>query len=174
MSVTFSIETTETDISGHRLFCYGELYGRPGEGHGPARDFNTFAEVQAAYEMGLADGTVERHCCSTTPVIDVDSSLDVNLANANAAEVLDVLGLVPEDREVPWFGSVDPVDLEGRILVALALASDCEVPGYESQETGSARIVVQTREAGYLSSKLRMLSELASAAQKLGRQVSWS
>lgn len=174
MSVYFSIETRNEDIVSYDIKCFATIYGEPGEGHA-AQSFSSWDECSSAYLAGLEDGSVSRDCCTTDHNTGRDEGFDLNISNSNAVELFTVLGYISEDEgEAPWVGSETPESLEGRILLARALASDCEVPGYETRNEGQAHLIVPTRPAGYLTSRLEALATLCEAAKALDRMVVWS
>jgi hypothetical protein len=121
---------------------------------------------------------------------------EVQMSQSNAADVLRVLGftsghdiageagrerstlvdiltaMAPDDVE--WCGSVDPDDLEARILVAEALVDDAARPtAREVFESGSV-LVDMGRAAGYVRSRLADLTTLAEFARQRNARVVWS
>lgn len=111
--------------------------------------------------------------------------IEVNVANANAVRVLDVLGLRgPGSEELA--GQCDAQDFHGRTLLALAiLPEDEEMPAYQLQPgeqsdvvralVGDGATVWQgSRRAGYLQDRLRQLAELAEFCARHGHLVLWA
>lgn len=92
---------------------------------------------------------------------------DVNMANANAAFVLDSLGLPTDDLS----GGLPADDFLGRVLMALAIAPEDEGrPGYQVAE----RLFDCGRRPGYLQDQLGALRELAEQCTPLGAEVAWA
>ncbi|MFE6714043.1 hypothetical protein [Streptomyces sp. NPDC057695] len=88
---------------------------------------------------------------------------EVNMANANAARVLDVLGY----DELA--GDAEADDFLGRVLVALAL-----VPADTGRPpTAEGRFVDCGRRAGYVLERLEDLRVLAEEARASGLPVYW-
>ncbi|MEV7581562.1 hypothetical protein [Streptomyces erythrochromogenes] len=91
------------------------------------------------------------------------ASEEVNMANANAARVLGVLGY----DELA--GDAEAGDFLGRVLVALALVPvDAGRPA-----TAEGRFVVCGRRAGYIQERLEELHELAEGACGRSLPVYW-
>jgi hypothetical protein len=96
---------------------------------------------------------------------------EVNMANANAAEVLDLVGITGDDV---YAGSADAEDLLGKLLVAEALLAESPARPYQEQrEAGRATLVDVGRRAGYLNERIEQLADLASWAAANGRRVVW-
>ncbi|GAA2107921.1 hypothetical protein [Streptomyces synnematoformans] len=87
----------------------------------------------------------------------------VNMANANAAVVLDVLGLTES------CGDEDPEQFLGRVLVAVAITPDDE--GRPAETRG--RFTDCGRPVGYLQRRLADLRGLAEHALRSGLRVTW-
>lgn len=102
---------------------------------------------------------------------------DVNMSNTNAAMIFRDLGVdLVEDG---WCGSMEPLDLAGRVLVALALANDTGTPSSTHQavrEDGTlgATVIDCGIQAGYKHDKFLHLLEVAADATRLGRRVVWA
>jgi len=119
---------------------------------------------------------------------------EVNCCNANAAELLALLGFThpagpyeaqayecPEGAPVAELaGGCDPVDFEGRILIAEAfLPQTSDGEGRPATEdggpgTGQALVVDCGRAAGYLAGRLGELRQVAHEAQLHAAEVVWS
>lgn len=99
-------------------------------------------------------------------VLDVPESLELNVTNTNGAYLLGALGLPVNDEGDPFavgdlYGTVDPADFLGRVLLAIAVSpTDAGVPTYETPGTGPQWIECGRRE-GYLHEKLTVLRSLA-------------
>jgi hypothetical protein len=94
--------------------------------------------------------------------------LDVNVANSNAREILELLGLPSDDLA----GSVTSEELVERCIVARAFCENIAVP--ESIVIGAkgAKIINMGRSADYLSVRISALETLALA--NLGSNIQWS
>jgi hypothetical protein len=94
----------------------------------------------------------------------------VNLANANAREVLELLGLAYEGD---LCGQCPAEELKGRILLADALAPRVALP--EAREVGSrgATLIHSARDAGYLDRVFQNLLKVADEAIARNRTVVW-
>lgn len=89
----------------------------------------------------------------------------VDMANANAAAVLDVLGLPVDDMA----GEEDAEAFLGRVLLALAVApASAELPTFQE-----GNVVFGGRRAGYVQERLAQLRGLAETARALGLRVTW-
>lgn len=104
-------------------------------------------------------------------VIGLDPAGDVpevNLANANARRVLEVLGLADEFGDLT--GNATAEEFLGRCLIALAVEpADAGVPAVQD---GS--FIDCGRPAGYLQDRLAELHDLAMWCAAQGRAVSWA
>lgn len=93
-----------------------------------------------------------------------------NVSNSNAHLVLSALELADDGD---WYsGSVEPADLKGRALMALATIDD---GGFELTVTrglGATMIDCGMR-AGYMHEKFNLLLGLADQAESLGTKVCW-
>jgi hypothetical protein len=112
----------------------------------------------AGYEGPLAD-----------PVLPFEP---LNLANANAAELLGLLGF---DGDELYAGVIDATELLGRLLVTGALlAPSPELPDRVVSEPGRATLVDLGRPAGYLNDKVERLGVIARWAADHGASVCWA
>ncbi|MGR7000812.1 hypothetical protein ACU686_26630 [Yinghuangia aomiensis] len=113
---------------------------------------------------------------------DEETGLAVDVHNANAARLLDALGLAdaetgefgtaltPDPLQPPdMCGTADPDDFLGRVLVALACAPEDE--GRPALSDG--RNHYGSRAPGYLQTRLAELHALAAEARARGRRVTW-
>lgn len=111
---------------------------------------------------------------------------EVNVANTNAIDILDALGVnfryEPESEEpgrdlfgiggVELCGTLDAQDFMGRILTGLAVAPEsAEILTHAA--VGAPNIIRGGREAGYVQRILRNLHEVAQFAIDHDRQVTW-
>lgn len=95
---------------------------------------------------------------------------DVNMANANAAFVLDSLGLPTDDLS----GGLPADDFLGRVLMALAVAPQDEgVPAYDDTRPGGPQWTECGRREGYLQDQLEALRELTEQCPP-GAEVAWA
>lgn len=103
-----------------------------------------------------------------------DNAPRINVNNANAGVLLEVLGLptdpwgMPEDFEFPTGH-----DFLGRVLMALAVSpEDAGVPAH-SPNPDRPNFIDCGRREGYLQERLGQLRELADYAIAHNRKVSW-
>lgn len=97
---------------------------------------------------------------------------EVNLANGNAAALLDLLGLRPEDAYDMW-GEADAADFLGRVLLALALL-DVTTDDVHGKPAVTERNWTDCgRRHGYLAEKLAELHEVGQWAAAHHTQVVW-
>lgn len=103
----------------------------------------------------------------------------VNMANGNAAALLEALGLLSdamsrEERDDAFYGEMSGEDFLGRVMMAQAVApADAGMPAYEMAGSG-ARFIECGRPEGYLQDRLSGLREVADFAVEHGVQVQWS
>jgi hypothetical protein len=101
------------------------------------------------------------------------NDLEFSLSNANAADVLDALGIEDGFSPSPW-----PLPCFKALLVVarrkrIGDASPA-VPVTEAQEPGSMLLIDCGRDEGYIEQKLALLSDLVNRAAELGAtHVGW-
>ena len=109
--------------------------------------------------------------------VDVREDIPVNLANANAVRVLEILGFPPErdEQSCDFVGaSYGAVAFLGRVLLVQGLAPyDEEMPAYQLPGDG-ATVWQGARHVGYMQEKLRLLEELAAFCVAQGYIVAWA
>ena len=99
--------------------------------------------------------------------------VEISLSNANAADVLDALGIEDTFSESPW-----PLSCFKAVLVVarrkrLGHASPA-VPRTETREPGSMLLIDCGRDEGYIENKLALLSDLVNRAAELGAtHIGW-
>lgn len=112
----------------------------------------------------------------------------VNVSNANAAALLEVLGLRPDTEPegeflggLPLFGELcgeaDGESFLGRVLTARALLDargDEGTPAVQTGGHGTAVIVDCGRAPGYFERRLSELEDLATTAIAAGGKVTWA
>lgn len=111
---------------------------------------------------------------------------EVNIANGNAIDILDTLGVdfrhetTPEEAERDLFGiagvelcgTLAATDFMGRVLTAMAIAPEsAEIPAHAA--IGAPNMIRGHREAGYVQRILRDLHKVAQFATDHDRQVTW-
>ena len=105
------------------------------------------------------------------PRVGWDDPLNLNVANGNAARILEVLGLPPSSE-----GEIDPVDLTARILVA-RLADDTGSPDTEEPrrpgDTRTGRWITCGLRPGYFADRLDALDRIAEHALANDTKVVW-
>ena len=110
------------------------------------------------------------HLFTHLPELD---DLEFSLSNANAADVLDALGIEDAYSASPWPLSC----LKALLVVArrkrIGHASPA-IPVTETQEPGSMVLIDCGRAEGYIERKLALLSDLVNRAEELGAtHVGW-
>jgi hypothetical protein len=99
--------------------------------------------------------------------------LEFSLSNANAADVLDALGIEDAFSASPW-----PLPCFKALLVVarrkrVGHASPA-IPVTETREAGSMVLIDCGREEGYIERKLALLSDLVNRAAELGAtHIGW-
>lgn len=175
MSVTFS---ATQPIIGSVVRCF--------EHDATAVPFDTHNEAWG-YLRAVQAGTAERPLTCAAACFEAYGSMcgsmlvnaaypevlpEVNMANTNARDVLQALGVDPEAED--WAGSFEASDLEARAMLALAFLS--ESPALESiayANANGAKIIECGREAGYVQSRLAEIRALAALAAERGYSVGW-
>lgn len=157
---------------------------------GPAEDQDVEA-FYAAYDAKVVELDEHPDSCAMslliTPTYD-DPSPEINMSQANAAAVLEALGLVhinaDADRDAltgepytcapHWSGELPAEDLRGRLAVACALRSDDPgIPSFTETSPGGATFVDCGRSTGYLDAKFAELLELVEWADTHQTTICW-
>lgn len=167
MSVSFFFNSTPTTFA----LWMGAAHGFISE--------RTFDTVEAATEMAEAH---VKACpdCSALGFDDfevVPQYDEINVSNANASTLLNVLGLFGDDEDFSdcCAGSVEAEDFLGRVLTGLALAPvDAGRPVTVDVAPGGTTLIDCGRPDGYVQSRLTELHDLATRAVAAGTNVSWS
>jgi len=108
-------------------------------------------------ETGLYWDCVDAEGCSHT-------ALGLNMSNANAADVIEALGL-----EFDYCGSIEVQDLLGRTTLRAALPADEPVP-----TATDGNMIYCGRDEGYISERAGILTTLALRAREDGyTTISW-
>lgn len=94
----------------------------------------------------------------------------VNMANGNAAEVFDLLGI---DFDGDWGTTTGP-DFLGRVLLAIALLHTATADAQGRPDRVDDSIVECGRRPGYLAERLAALHDLAVWACEHHADVTWS
>lgn len=162
MSVTFHYQIKDSDLRGF------EVYDHESE----------MSYMYPTYEAACEGWKVlgaSPDSWSLSPRYEIPSSMDVQMSNDNARDVLDVLGIAVGQPFSEWCsGSIEPTDLIGRCLVALAIAHDPGVSTPGTVGTNGARLLASSRKAGYLHDKCEAILLLAEQAKSDGRLISWT
>jgi hypothetical protein len=159
VSVTFSVEALPT---GQVAFdCFFATYG-PFDGL-EAGQVALATHVETCEECDLYRPALR-------PVMDVEAS--VNMANANAAMLMGILGLEVGEE---LCGSVDADTLLASALLALAEDRD-SAPVADAVEkiSGGPTIVHCGLPQDYTDMRLRAIADIATEAKRLGRTIVWS
>lgn len=132
-----------------------------------------FPDRESAYAV-KATGikpTCEDIYCEYAYVQPAVAEPEVNMANGNAADLLDVLGLAEgEDFSDYCVGSLKAEDFLGRVLIAKGVApvSPARLPERDGI------MIYGGRQEGYVQEKLDLLQEVAEWAIANKREVVWS
>lgn len=173
MSVTFTAATSTPDH--YRIIC----------SDGQERDPHTYATFADAEQALTRHYPCPNELCAQwedAAITVVREAPELNLANANAAYVLDTLGYTDPEQQIS--GCCDAVNFLGRVLTALALApADAGRPamsmhGDDLRSTPlgleSSRNIDCGRRPGYLQDQLHHLHDLAQWAVLHGQPVVWA
>lgn len=178
MSVTFGTELSP--ISGFAFTC-GHDIGMTEHRFGSYEDARAFLQVEHdahGYTGGLAVCGDMDYCAygqMFIQALESDPAPTLNVANANARHLLDLLGLVPAADEGGCLsGSTSAEDFLGRVLLAQAVnPADAGVPVVEEVGQGGATMVLMGRRVRYSDERLTTLRQLADFAVDRGRTVQW-
>lgn len=99
----------------------------------------------------------------------VDREPPINLASANAALVLDALGLAAD----PW-GQINGDDLAARVLLAQAADAPVHEAAVAAVAPDGGVRSLGARRPGYLQDRLAELGRMAATARETGVDVLWS
>jgi hypothetical protein len=104
------------------------------------------------------------------PALD---DLEVSLSNANAADVLDALGIEDASSARPW-----PLPCFKALLVVARRKrfghASPAIPATETREPGSMLLIDYGRDEGYIERKLALLSDLVNRAAEVGAtHIGW-
>ena len=169
MSITFAPEMAP--IIGYRLTDHlGGLSGLIADYEAASAALEELNDSGATLPGCTDTETARAYGATITAVtVDGDDAPGVNMSNANARTLLDLLGFDGEED----CGDCPADDFLGRVLVAAALsAADEGMPAYEA--AGNPRMVECGRRAGYIPAQLDQLREVAEWAAAQGRDVQWA
>lgn len=168
MSVTFYVESNITDEGFAVCGC-----GGGSESVGSYDNFNNFV-VDFKERNTPLNGCDSEYCFAMGNIffhagsdIDYDAP-ELNVSNFNAQSVFDALGIQILHEE--YFGEMSPDDLEGRILIALAVSP----VSAERPASTEGNISFCGREEGYVQEKLIQIQEICSYARTINRNVVWA
>ena len=136
-----------------------------------AYDITRFSDIGAAVlDTCTNTGTFECGEGAISHAVDSLGMLpSVNMANLNAGDVLDALGIDRDDIS----GSMPARDFLGRILMALAAAPEsAPIPAHTMG--GSTNFIRCERAPGYVQDRLRDLHEVAEFAIAHDRPITWA
>jgi hypothetical protein len=114
-----------------------------------------------------------RPLVTSSPALPELDDLEFSLSNANAADVLDALGIEDAFSASPW-----PLPCFKALLVVarrkrVGHASPA-IPVTQTREAGSMVLIDCGREEGYIERKLALLSDLVNRAAELGAtHIGW-
>lgn len=180
MSVTFEPAHTESDQVGWNVTHYVdngdewvcEVVSGPYESYRLAEQ----ALLEHNVRCELTDCAAYGGGTEMVLAAEMADAPSINLSNANAAFVLETLGLLAhyENGDVDLSGECSGEDFLGRVLVADALSPvDEGVPAYDASVADSGRFIECGRRPSYLQSRLDSLREVAEFCRTYGREVTW-
>jgi hypothetical protein len=160
MSVTFyPTKTPKAELCSLRFWC-------------DMTTQNVAADV--ARDVAHAHSITCSECGSYGGVLvdEVHDFVEVNLANSNAARIMQLLGYSGEDL---YCGSAAVDDFLGRLLIADGLleTTDERAPHTRKGQLGATLIDLGER-AGYLNEKLALLIDLTNWAKSNNSDICWS
>lgn len=162
MSVTFHFRILDSDFRGFEIKNW------------ETEEVFSYPDYQAALAGWETLGASPQDW-SLSPVYAIPEELSVNMANSNARDVLDVLGLGVGQPFSEWCsGDIEADDLIGRCLVALALDDSPAKQGRRETGENGATLIEAMRPAGYTLEKCRALLRLAEAAKAAERDIVWT
>lgn len=168
MSVTFTIESNPTGA--FTISCYASEQGEVEVAR--ADSYEGILTERAAHMLVCEE--CQHYGCYSRPVMDVDDSLDVNLANTNARMMLVRLGLDDGDD---LCGGVSGEQFLGAVMLSRATLTeqaDALVPSSVVSSPGQATMIDCGTHEGYASERLDALAALGTEAVRLGRDVVWA
>lgn len=136
-----------------------------------AFDITRFSDIGAAVlDTCTNTGTFKCGDATISHAVEALGMLpSVNMANGNAEDVLDALGINRHDIS----GSMPARDFLGRILMALAVAPEsAPIPAHTMG--GATNVVRCERAPGYVQDRLRDLHEVAEFAIAHDRPITWA
>lgn len=163
MSVSFAPEFVDAGQYVLRCACGGAR---------GATVYSSFKAARAAAQEGIRVSCGDVYCAAdgwVSPVQLVEDP-EVNVSNANASTLLDVLGIqVGERFEDRCCGMLDAEDFLGRVLVARAVNPvDAGVPA-----VSEGNFIDCGRSEGYVDVRLEQLQVVAEFAVRAGLRVHW-
>jgi hypothetical protein len=148
-----------------------------------ARAFNAVVEArgqEAAFEQlghTIVDDDAHWFSCLDEPLYVFaarPSTPKVQLANTNAVDLFEVLGLLVDGEETPWGGVLEAEDFLSRVLLAQGLfPGGVERSALIEQHEGGPTIINSGRPANYVEEKLDGLREVADYALAHHLKVCW-
>jgi hypothetical protein len=137
--------------------------------------FDTTYPDRASAYAAKTSGDLKPNCgdayCEYLYVNPAIAEPEVNMSNSNAYDLMDVLGLIPEEGNFDdvCVGSMKAEDFLGRVVVARGLAP---VSPERLPEQDGIMIYAGRRE-GYVQERLEQLQEVADWAIANKREVVW-
>lgn len=106
---------------------------------------------------------------TTEEFVSDSEELEVNVSNANAATLLEVLGL----DTIELMGAESAEGFLGRVLMASAVSpEDAGIPAHVA--VGNPRWIEGGRRPGYIQERLEQLRTLAEFARSGQAQITWA
>ncbi len=171
MSITFNVDRPRITI-GYAVTCYA--YGSENNWRGPVQ-----SSTDAAYADHRRAHQNEVDCDTPTdihayPVYDTDTDPTVCVSNVNGLRILEHLGLLNDNEDIPYFGRLSAEDFAGRLIVANALTPvDAGVPMTVTSGNGGSTIVDCGRTPNYLQDRFAQLELLVAFAREHNADIAW-
>lgn len=105
------------------------------------------------------------------PIEDPEEVLVVNLANSNAAHILDLLGMPDEHGHIDMYSQAPAPVFRGALILAQQLAPADE--GVPAVTDPSGRFTHCGRRPGYTRDVLARLEALVDECDRLGVEMAW-
>jgi len=164
MSITFTPALSDADVKGYFGECYAD-FNRPPVMVGFSGTYEAAREAVAFH--GLECEECAAYGNIVIPAIDAP---EVNMANTNAAFIIELLGI-----EFDYCGSIPAAELLERITFGEVVGGgDAGTVAVEYRAEGGATVIDCGRHAGYADERLAQLREVAEWAVAHGREVTWS
>lgn len=146
-------------------------------GQGPT--FTTYDEFRVWLDKHMESpvqlpGCTDQYCLADVPfaqrLIEGEEPEYMEVSVGNQRVVLETLGYSGDEE----FGEATAEELEGRMLMALAVAPEsAEIPTWEEKGEQGCTMIHCARPAGYVQSKLLALQPVIEQAKRFNRSIIW-